>query len=163
MNAVVRLIHTTPHHTTTPHTTPPLTTTEAAERLYHQWVQLHRSGRPMAARCSPARRAVVQVAVEVMGYSVEVLELALEGCLASRFCQGNNRVGRVLDDFGWILGNEARIERLAQIGQQARDQLTKADTPQAEAGQGGEPDRALPSAEQLERINALRQRMKGKL
>lgn len=117
----------------------------------------------MAERCSPARRAVVQVAVEVMGYSVEVLELAVEGCLASRFCQGNNRVGRVLDDFGWILGNEARIERLAQIGQQARDQLAKADAPAAEAGQGGEVDRSLPSAEQLERINALRQRMKGKL
>lgn len=157
--AVLRLInatHDTPH-TTTHHTT--LDDEEAqrqqAQQVFEHWRVLLRHGRVVARVMSGGREACA-VGMLRLGFDVEALLLAVEGCAASPFCGGQNRTGQVFDDFEWILANEARVERLAEIGKRARDAFTR----QMVAGRGAGDAAACSTPESRRAADAARERLK---
>lgn len=114
--AALSLVTHTPH---TPHAAPPTASVEGdVLRVWEHWKFMLRDGRVVARQLSAQRRGVVERACGWFG--VEVLELAVEGCAASAFCQGKNRTGVVFDDIAWIFETEQRIERLAEEGRKAR-------------------------------------------
>ena len=113
------ITRTTPTPTPTPHTTPHTPSPDGeVQRVWEHWKFMLREGRVVARQLSAQRRVVVERACG--WYGVGVLELAVEGCAASPFCQGKNRSGVVFDDIAWIFDNEQRIERLAEEGRRAR-------------------------------------------
>ena len=97
--------------------------------------------------------------MQEFGFGEEVLMLAVEGCKASRFCQGENRMRMRLDDFSWILQTERRIEQLAEIGAKARAEFeAHAQAAPAEVTTQGE----VQTAEMRERLKALRRFLVGR-
>lgn len=93
---------------------------EAARRIYRRWVDVHRAGYRVAKHPSALRMRALRRALSEFGFDEEKLQLAVEGCKASRWCQGANKAGAVFDDLSWILHRESRIERLAEEGREAR-------------------------------------------
>lgn len=149
----LRLVTTTPHHTFSARER----AVDVAQQVFEHWAYLHREGMPVARRVSEERKRVVWRAVDEFGFGVDVLMLAVEGARASRFCQGANRTGLKLDDLAWILHTEARIERLAEIGQTARNEFeAQASAPQVAAPASAQTE------EQRERLARLRKFLASK-
>lgn len=162
MRSNLRLIHTTPpHHTTT--TTSPRGDTEVGcggvvevdavvVRVWDYWRGILRQGMPVARALSPDRRQAIFLALTDWGFDEDTLRQAVEGCAASRWCMGQNRVGRRFDDLGWILASAERIERLAAEGQQFRVWMKRDAARPAAASAEWEPK----SAEMAERMATVR-------
>lgn len=158
MAQALRLVHTTQHHTTTPLEQPSgcdeLAAREAlVQRVFARWVVLHREGRPVQPRLTDQRRQAVIVALG-WGFDEATLELALDGCKASAFCQYGNRTGHPLDELTWILGTAERIERLANEGAAAREAIER----RLAAKAGAEALRATAATDKVrDRLRQLRQ------
>lgn len=124
--SAIRLVHTT-HHTTTPLEQPTgcdefLAREALVQRVFARWVVLHREGRPVQPRLTEQRRQAVVMALG-WGFDEAAIEMAIDGCKASWFCQCGNRTGHPLDELTWILGSAERIERLANEGAAALDAI----------------------------------------
>lgn len=141
---------------TTPHTTHHAAR-DVAQEVFEHWAFFHREGKPVAQRVSVERREVVRRAVDDFGFDVEVLMLAVEGCKASRFCQGENRTRMRLDDLGWILASERRIEQLAEFGVKARADFEAAQAQPVEVHLG-----AAPTEQQRQRLADMRRFLASK-
>lgn len=168
MRSNLRLIHTTtPPHTTTTTTTSPRGDTEVqcggvvvvdavVLRVWDYWRGVLRQGMPVARALSPDRRQAIFLALTDWGFDEDTLRQAVEGCAASRWCMGQNKVGRRFDDLGWILASAERIERLAAEGQQFRVWMQREAARAASDGDGWEPK----SPEMVERMAAVRAALK---
>lgn len=121
-------------------------------RVWDYWRGVLRQGMPVARALSPDRRQAIWLALTEWGFDEDTLRQAVEGCAASRWCMGQNRVGRRFDDLGWILASAERIERLAAEGQQFRVWMQREATRPAEASAEWEPK----SAEMAERMATVR-------
>jgi len=144
--------HTTTHHTTHDHED---AQRQQAQQVFEHWRGLLRHGRVVARVMSREREACV-VGLLRLGYDVDALQMAVEGCAASPFCGGHNRTGQVFDDLEWIMANEARVERLAEIGKRARDAYAR----QRVAGQGGGVAAEGSTPESRRQADAARERLK---
>ncbi|MBK9363042.1 MAG: hypothetical protein IPM99_19010 [Rubrivivax sp.] len=154
--SALRLVHTT-HHTTTPLEQPTgcdeFRAREAlVQRVFARWVVLHREGRPVQPRLTEQRRQAVVMALG-WGFDEAAIEMAIDGCKASWFCQAGNRTGHPLDELTWILGSAERIERLANEGAVAREAIEQR---QAAVRQGLAAQATQATNAARERLRALR-------
>jgi hypothetical protein len=128
-------------------------------RVWDYWRGVLRQGMPVARVLSSDRRQAITLALTDWGFDEDTLRLAVEGCAASRWCMGQNRVGRRFDDLGWILASAERIEKLAAEGQQFRVWMEREAARPAAGPAQWEPK----SAEMVERMATVRAALKRRI
>lgn len=87
------------------------------ERVFDHWVFMLGKN-PKVCALGPKRRQAIDRALRL--YDEGVLLLAIEGCAASAWHNGDNDRDRAFNDIELILRDEAHVERFAADGEQLR-------------------------------------------
>lgn len=91
--------------------------------VFDHWVAVHRS-RPGVVALGDGRRRAITKAVQL--YGVEVCKQAIDGCALSDFHKGRNKSGKLYDDIGLILRDEAHVERFVALAREAESGVSDA-------------------------------------
>jgi hypothetical protein len=97
------------------------------ESIFSYWCEMTGHTR---ARLDPKREATIGAMLRV-GYSVDDLCLAVDGCVASPYHQGMNDRNTVYDSIGLIFRNADHVDKFMRLGVRARhiiDRSTKRET-----------------------------------
>lgn len=90
--------------------------------VFEHWTAVHAKPR---AKLDDKRRALIRKALR-LGYEVDDLKAAIDGCKASPFHQGDNQDGRVYDDLGLILRDASKIDNFISLANQKPSRLGRA-------------------------------------
>lgn len=129
-----------------------------ARAVFDHWVFMLGKN-PRRCAFGDSRKRAVADALKL--YDAETLMLAVEGCAADPWANGDNNLGREFNDLVHLLANEERIERYAQSGERLRLRAQAWADKQAQACNvvalsDGQP---LDDAKQREEALAARQRV----
>lgn len=131
---------------------------DAARRVFEHWVFMLGKD-PRRCALGPTRLKAIRRALGI--YDVETLELAIEGCAASRWHAGENDRERAFNDIELILRDEAHVERFAEDGERLRERARRmADRAPVVAAQPAAT--AEETAALRERLRNLAARMRGR-
>jgi hypothetical protein len=133
----------------------------AVERIFGHWVFMFGKHAGRTALGPTRRRAIVRA---LQLYPEGELLLAVEGCAASPFHNGDNDRGQSYTDVTLILRDEEHLERFAALGREARRQALaelarerSTAAAQASAPEVGEtPEQAALNRERVRQIAARR-------
>ena len=95
---------------------------DTAQRVFDHWVWMLGKN-PLRTAFGPERRKAVAKALAL--YDEETLCMAIEGCAASAWHQGENDRGRAFNDLELIIRNEAHVERFADDGERLRQRALR--------------------------------------
>lgn len=87
---------------------------DPVDLVFDHWRQV--MGHPQA-KLDDKRRKAIKAAVK-LGYAVDQLRLAIDGCKASPFHQGQNDRGTVYDDLTLIVRSADHIDKFIRLAQQ---------------------------------------------
>lgn len=90
--------------------------------VFDHWIAVH--GKPRA-KLDDKRRTLIRKALR-LGYTVDDLRGAIDGCKASPFHQGDNQDGRVYDDLGLILRDASKIDQFIALANRKPSRLGRA-------------------------------------
>ena len=130
---------------------------DPAQRIFEHWVWMLGKN-PRRTAFGPARRKSVDRALSL--YDADTLLLAIDGCAASAWHNGENDRARPFNDLDLILRDESHIERFADDGERVRRRAVRlierqraADVaPRAE--QAEDPERVRAARDAVRRVAA---------
>lgn len=120
---------------------------------------------PNRCKLGPQRRRVINAALAL--YELEDVLLAIEGCAADEWCAGHNNLGREFTDVEWLLANESRIERFAEVGERLQERAAaqakaRAEQPVAASAEPDDPAAVQAARDALLARRALSRRLSGR-
>lgn len=128
------------------------------ERIFEAWRYYVRHGRAAPARLSDENRAILLRAHRDLGFDEPAMLLAVQGCAASPWCAGRNRLGCRIDSIAYIFRDEPTILRLADAGEAALRQQRREE--EAAAQQASSLRTAAEALAEERRAEAARQRIR---
>jgi hypothetical protein len=99
------------------------------ESVFNYWCEMTGHTR---ARLDPRREATIGGMLRV-GYAVSDLCLAVDGCVASPYHQGQNDRNTVYDSIGLIFRNADQVDKFMALGERANRIIDRATKREADA------------------------------
>lgn len=133
---------------------------DVARKVFEHWVWM--LGKPPNRTAfGPSRRKTVDRALEL--YDADTLMLAIEGCAASAWHNGENDRRRPFNDIELILRDEPHIERFAEEGEalRAREEQARSAPVEQATQSNPQPDAAQVQA-QRERLREMAAALAGR-